>query len=333
MTSHVLLADGPSTSSSKTLSSAARCMNSTSALDDGTFLLFVAVEASLVLNDKKDKQDESNHDDKVEIIKATEDCDILDLRGKVRVQQQSTNTTTSNLFNIFESANESRRNVLLNMSSSFSSNKKKISSQLLIFEIPSKKNKHHGKLRPLCRVSMPWWLEAPDLMCIKRKAQFFDLAISSHSTTKMLCLRLECLNHNTIKKRRSCVVRLASNMRLKGMSCCSSSNLIRFLYTEHRKSNHTFHTTSVTPSKLILDLSRDLFRVCFPSQEKKEETIITKESEASTSKKDHDSLQNIILSTMQLHYSKLSERLESVESRCERMESVLERLLLLMNKN
>ena len=155
------------------------------------------------------------------------------------MQQQSTNAT-SNLFNIFESSTESRKNALFNMSSSApsssSSSHKKISSQLLIFEISSKRSK---KLRPLCRVSMPWWLEAPDLMCMRRRNEFIDLAISSHSATKMLCLRLKCFD-STITKIRSCVVGLASNMRLKGITCSSRS--VRFLYTEHHKSRHTFHT-------------------------------------------------------------------------------------------
>ena len=202
---------------------------------------------------------------------------------------------------------------------SSSSSHKKISSQLLIFEISSKRS----KLRPLCRVSMPWWLEAPDLMCMRRRNQFIDLAISSHSATKMLCLRLKCFN-STITKTRSCVVGLASNMRLKGITCSSRS--VRFLYTEHHKSRHTFHTTSVIPSKLILDLSRDLFRVCFPVQKEEEK----KNEEEATSKNNDDDLKSIILSTMELHYQKLSKRLESVELRCGRMESMLE---LLLGKN
>ena len=144
---------------------------------------------------------------------------------------------------------------------------------------------------------MPWWLEAPDLMCMRRRNEFIDLAISSHSATKMLCLRLKCFD-STITKTRSCVVGLASNMRLKGITCSSRS--VRFLYTEHHKSRHTFHTTSVIPSKLILDLSRDLFRVCFPVQKKEE-----KEEEATSKSNDND-LKSIILSTMELHYQKLS---------------------------
>jgi hypothetical protein len=80
----------------------------------------------------------------------------------------------------------------------------------------------------------------------------------------------------------------------------------------------------VIPSKLILDLSRDLFRVCFPVQ--KEE----KRKEEATSKNNDNDLKSIILSTMELHYQKLSQRLESVESRCGRMESMLE---LLLGKN
>ena len=155
---------------------------------------------------------------------------------------------------------------------------------------------------------------------MRRRYQFIDLAISSHSSTKMLCLRLKCFN-STITKTRSCVVGLASNMRLKGITCSSRS--VRFLYTEHHKSRHTFHTTSVIPSKLILDLSRDLFRVCFPVQ-KEEEKI------EATSKNNDNDLKSIILSTMEMHYQKLSKRLESVESRCGRMESMLE---LLLGKN
>ena len=77
------------------------------------------------------------------------------------------------------------------------------------------------------------------------------------------------------------------------------------------------------PSKLILDLSRDLFRVCFPVQ-KEEEKI------EATSKNNDNDLKSIILSTMEMHYQKLSKRLESVESRCGRMESMLE---LLLGKN
>mgnify|MGYP003880782761 CR=1 FL=1 len=49
-----------------------------------------------------------------------------------------------------------------------------------------------------------------------------------------------------------------------------------------------------------------------------------------TSKNNDNDLKSIILSTMEMHYQKLSKRLESVESRCGRMESMLE---LLLGKN
>ena len=232
-----------------------------------TFLLFVTVEASLVLlsDDDNDDDDETkkNQDfDKVETIQVIEE-DVIDLRGKVRVQQQSTNAT-SNLFNIFESSTESRKNALFNMSSSVpssSSSHKKISSQLLIFEISSKRSK---KLRPLCRVSMPWWLEAPDLMCMRRRNQFIDLAISSHSATKMLCLRLKHFN-STITKTRSCVVGFASNMRLKGITCSSRS--VRFLYVVFdlisRSLSQRISYFSFTYTQRISYLLRGLARVTY----------------------------------------------------------------------
>ena len=346
--SHALLADGPSSndssSSVKSLCSAARSMNVTRGNDENTFFLFITVEASLVLDNKKNtltnaktrssssssSSSSSNTSTSIgrkessNVREEEEKDEVLDLRGKVRVQQQSTNVT-SNLFNIFDSSSQSSKNVLFDMmSSNSSSSYKKISSQLLVFEITTCTVRKG--LRPLCRVSMPWWLEAPDLLCIQRreKQQFIDLAIASHSSTKMLCMRLAFLKGTIITRR--CVVSLAANMRLKGMYC--SRFVVHLLYAEHHKSRHTFHTANVIPSKLILDVSRDLFRVCFPKMEKEESESVTKESGSSNGNGLKETHLNLILSAMESHYTKLSKRLESVESRCEHMESMLKQLVL-----
>jgi len=315
--SHALLADGPSSndssSSVKSLCSAARSMNVTRGNDENTFFLFITVEASLVLDNKKNT-----------LTNAKTRSSSSSSSSSSSMQQQSTNVT-SNLFNIFDSSSQSSKNVLFDMmSSNSSSSYKKISSQLLVFEITTCTVRKG--LRPLCRVSMPWWLEAPDLLCIQRreKQQFIDLAIASHSSTKMLCMRLAFLKGTIITRR--CVVSLAANMRLKGMYC--SRFVVHLLYAEHHKSRHTFHTANVIPSKLILDVSRDLFRVCFPKMEKEESESVTKESGSSNGNGLKETHLNLILSAMESHYTKLSKRLESVESRCEHMESMLKQLVL-----
>ena len=102
------------------------------------------------------------------------------------------------------------------------------------------------------------------------------------------------------------------------------------LYVNHQKSRHVFHTTGVIPSKLILDVVRDFWDICFGEEEKEEEAPKDKKEETEQKEdKSRGEFQKLILRSLESNFTKLSDRLSLVEARCGRMETMMRKLLLM----